>query len=244
VAQNRRHAKAPTRASNLRTFYIILAVLAVGGVGWIAYSLVGGGTQAAVNVIDLQGLDDPQALISAARGQELGDANAPVKVLVFSDFTCPACKSWSTRIEPQLKSEFVNAGKVRLVYYDFPLGPGPGHVHGFVAARAARCAADQSKFWEYHDVLFARQTEWTFAESAPLGQFEEFAGLVGLDTKAFEACLNSQQHADLVSANRKLGDNLGVNATPTVFIGTRSLGPGEWNDWERVRAAVQRELGS
>lgn len=242
MAQQKRNRRRPSHGSNLKPFYVTLGALAVGGIGWIAYSLTGGGSGAALEAIQLTGLDDPQALIGAAKGVELGEADAPVRVLVFSDFTCPACKRWSTAIEPQLKTEFIETGQAKLVYYDYPLGPQPGHVHGFIAARAARCAADQNRFWEYHDVLFARQGEWPFASSAPLGEFTGYAQQLGFDAAVFESCLKSDQHAEVVSANRMLGNNLGVGGTPTVFIGSRSIP--NWNDYASVRAAVQRELGS
>lgn len=242
MAQRQRHQRRPAKGSNLKPFYVTLAILATAGIGWIVYSLAGGGQRAALEAVELTGLEDPEALISAAKGETLGEPGARARVLVFSDFTCPGCKSWSTAIEPQLKQEFVEGGQVRLEYYDFPLGGSGQHRHSFVAARAARCAADQDRFWDYHDVLFARQSEWSFASSPPLDEFIEYAGQLGLDTNAFESCVNSERHADVVSANHLLGENLGVSGTPTVFIGNRSVR--DWSDYNAVRAAVQRELGS
>lgn len=241
MPQSKRQQRAG-QASNMRTFYIVLAVIALGGIGWITYSLVGGGGATAVEPIQLTGLDDPQALLNAARPVPAGESNAPVQVLVFSDFTCPACKRWTTMIEPLVKSEFVEAGKVKLVYYDFPLGGAGEHRHSFIAARAARCAAEQDRFWDFHDLLFARQTEWAYERNAPLDRFNEYATVVGLDRAAFDGCVRSERHADVVTANRMLGENLGVNSTPTVFIGNRSVP--FWGDWAAVQAAVQRELGS
>jgi protein-disulfide isomerase len=244
VAQSKRRPRQSSPSgSKLRSFYIILALVGLAGVGWIAYALIGAGESAgATQLVELTGLDDPQALYQAARGVVAGEAAAPVQVLVFSDFTCPACKTWSTAVEPQIKNEFVSAGRVRLVYQDFPLGPGPGHVHGFIAARAARCAEEQGKFWELHDVFFARQSEWTFASSAPIDQFVEYARLVGVDAEPFEACVRSDRHADVVTANRRLGETLGVNGTPTVYVGSRPVT--EWSSYAAVREAILRELGS
>lgn len=227
-------------SSNLRVFYAILAILAVGGGGWITYSVVTRGGGAALEPVELTGIDNPQALLAQAQGVSVGPATARVQVLVFSDFTCPACRSFTGVVEPQLKAEFVETGKVRFVYYDFPLG-GPAHVHGFLAARAARCAQDQDKFWEYHDLLFARQAEWAQARRPPVGELVDYAELLSLDTRAFESCVQSDRHADVVTANRVLGERLGVPATPTVFIGSRSLT--DWYDYGAVRAAIQRELG-
>ena len=245
MAQSKRRPRQGSgSASKLRSFYIVLALVAVAGAGWIAYSLIGGGNRgaAATQLVELTGLDDPQALYQAAKGIVAGEPAAPVQVLVFSDFTCPACKTWSTAVEPQIKNEFVNTGRVRLVYQDFPLGPGPGHEHGFIAARAARCAEEQGKFWELHDIFFARQSEWTFASTAPIDQFVEYARLVGIDAVPFEACVRSDRHADVVTANRRLGETLGVNGTPTVYVGSRPVG--EWSSYAAVREAILRELGS
>lgn len=240
MAQRKR--KRPTQGSNLKVFYIILAVLAVGGISWIAYSVIGGGSTAAVEPIELAGLEDPQALVGAARGVQVGEANAPVQVLVFSDFTCPACRAWAGSVEQQVKSAYVEPGQVRLVYYDFPLGGSGQHAHGFLAARAARCAEEQGKFWELHDLLFARQSEWSYSRTAPIDQFITYATQVELERDAFSRCLRSDRHADVVTANRLLGDNLGVRATPTIFVGSRSIP--DWRDWDGLQAAIQREMGS
>lgn len=242
MAQRQRHQRRPATGSNLKPFYITLAVLAAGGIGWMVYSVAGGGQRAALEAVELTGLEDPEALIAAAKGETLGESDAKARVLVFSDFTCPACKGWATGVEPRLKEEFVETGQARIEYYDFPLGGTGQHKHGFIAARAGRCAADQDRFWDYHDVLFARQSEWSYSSSPPLDQFVDYAAQIQMDEATFESCLESDRHADVVTANRMLGNNLGVNATPTVFIGNRSLP--DWRDYEGARAAVQRQLGS
>lgn len=229
----------PSGGSNLKPFYAILAAIALGGIGWIAYSASGG--SAAVEAIDLTGIDDA-TLFQTAQGVQSGPDDAPLQMFVFSDFTCPGCGAFAQYFEPQLKAEFVEAGKIRFVYYDFPLGGQAGHRHGFLAARAARCAGDQDQFWQYHDVLFARQAEWALARNAPVSQMQEYADLLGLDDGAFEACLKSDQHAEVVSANRQLGERLGVNSTPTVFLGGRSV-PALQMGYEEFRSLIQRELG-
>jgi protein-disulfide isomerase len=145
-------------------------VLALGGLGWIVYSLSSAG-QAALEAVPLTGLDDPAALLEAARGSTLGDPNAPVQILVFSDYTCPSCQFWVTAVEPYVKQEYIETGKVRLVHYDFPLGGVGQHQHSFIAARAARCAEDQNRFWDYHDKLLGRQSEWSPKPNPPLGDF-------------------------------------------------------------------------
>lgn len=246
MAQKQRKGQTTQSGSGgLRAFYVALGVIALAGVGWIAYSMTGAGTsEPVVAATPITGLDDPQALIAAAQGIEVGETDAPVRVLVFSDFTCPACRSFNLGVEPQLKSELVAEGKVRYTYHDYPLdlqAAGAGaHRYGFLAARAARCANDQDKFWEFHDVLFARQQEWTYERGVPTERFVEYAGAVGMDAEAFRSCLASDAHADVVTANRMLGDNLGVQGTPTVYVAGRVLP--QWNSYEALKAAVESAL--
>lgn len=232
--------KAPAGGSNLKLFYGALVAIAVIGVAWIAWTASGRGTPA-VEPIDLTGVVNAQELLQKADGMQAGSDSAPVPVLIFSDFTCPGCQAFAQYLEPQIKAEFVETGKVRYVYYDFPLGGNAGHKWGFVAARAARCASAQGKFWEYHDVLFARQGEWALSRKTPTSFFERYADQIGLDGKVFSSCLNSDEFAETVSASRELGLQLGVNSTPTVFIGSRSIPPGL--NYEQIRDIIERELG-
>ena len=226
--------------SNLKMFYGALGAIAVCGVAWIAWTASGRGTPA-VAPIDLTGIDDVQTLLQTAHGMQDGPDGAPVPILIFSDFTCPGCQQFAQYMEPQIKAEYVQTGKVRYVYYDFPLGGDAGHKWGFVGARAARCADEQGKFWQYHDMLFGRQGEWALARTTPTSLLSSYAESVGLDAKAFDSCLRSDKYADAVTASRILGEQLGVNSTPTVFIGSRSI---PYNlTYEQIRELIQRELG-
>src|SRR5688572_23755378 len=100
---------------------------------------------------------DP-AELSRVQGISLGRADAPVVMYEFADYQCPHCAEWVTFIEPLIKERLVNTGVVRYVYYDFPIGSFP---HSFVAARGGRCANEQGKFWEYHDLVYGRQQTWS-----------------------------------------------------------------------------------
>src|SRR5690606_8784396 len=120
------------------------------------------------------------------------------QVVVFSDFMCPYCGQFTLQVERLLKENYAQTGKIHYVYYDFPLGG--AHRHSFLAARAARCAGDQGKFWEYHDYLFGQQSEWSYKRNPPVGEFEDYAEALGLDRAAFSECLRSDRHADVVSA--------------------------------------------
>jgi protein-disulfide isomerase len=243
VAQRQRKGAQPARqsATSLKPFYIILGVVALVGIGGILFAMRGGaGRGVATEPADLSGVTDAQELVARARGVAVGPDNAPVQVLVFSDYMCPWCAEFALGSEKQLKSEFVEPGQVQFIYYDFPLGG--AHVHSFLAARAARCAEDQGRFWEFHDVLFERQRAWMGERAAPISTFNGYAQELGLDMDEFRGCLNSDRHQELVTANYVLGAQLGVSGTPTVFVNGRRVG--NPTVWSNMREAVQQQIGS
>ena len=128
----------------------------------------------------------------------------PVQIVEFGDYQCPACGAFANLEKPRVEEAYVESGKAQFVFYDFPLTD--MHPNAFVAARAARCAADQEMFWEYHDNLFRNQTIWS-PLSNPTSTFVEYAETLGLDGGDFGACLRSDRHADVVSANMQLADD-------------------------------------
>lgn len=235
----KRRAPAGAQKNNMKVFYVVLAVVGVIGVGAIVYSMNSSGGMVTAP-LDMSQVADAETLLAQAQGIVIGDENAPVQMIVFSDFQCGGCGYWSGNIEPLVKQQFVETGKVRYTYYDFPLVS--IHAHAFLAARAARCANDQGRFWEYHDRVFAGQGSWSYSRSAPVAEFTQYATDVGLDVGAFSGCLNSDRHADVVTANQLLGEQLGVGATPTVFVGQRRLAD-EWQDFNAVSAAIQAAGG-
>jgi protein-disulfide isomerase len=239
VAQAR---KTPAKKSGLQPFYYVLGGLLLLGIIAIGVTVMrnrAGG--AALEPVPLEGLNN-QEIIARAQGIKLGPDNAPAKLLVFSDFMCPYCGQFASQIEPQLKSEFIDSGKLQLVFYDFPLGG--THVHSFLAARAARCAGDQNKFWEYHNTLFGRLSEWGVSQSPPVAQFEDYANEVAIDQGQFNECLRSAKYQDVVSASRKLGDQLGVNATPTLILNGKRVRGEIGLDMNALRELINAEIGA
>lgn len=231
---------AQSRSKNMKAFYGILAAIAVVGIGAIVYAANRGGGDMVTEPLDMSQISDAETLLTRAQGVTVGEENAPVKVLVFSDYMCPGCAHWANNIEKNLKAEFIDSGKVQYTYYDFPL---PGHVHSFIASRAARCAGNQGRFWEYHDRLFGQQQQWSYQPSTPTNQLLQYATDIGVERAQFEDCLRSDEHAEVVTANVLLGQQLGVNGTPTVYVNQRRLGNNEWGDYSAVRAAVQAAGG-
>jgi len=141
-----------------------------------------------------------------------GPKNAPLTVVIFSDFQCPFC----SRVEPtltQMEKEY--NGKVRFVWKNYPL---PFHNNAMPAAQAAMAANAQGKFWPMHDKLFANQ------QNLDRPNLEKYAQEVGLDLAKFKADLDSNKYKDVVEAETKEGSAVGVNGTPAVFINGRKIG--------------------
>jgi protein-disulfide isomerase len=218
--------------SQLNSFYLVIGLVAVIGVGVLAYVVLGERGRPATEPVDMAAFQDPQELFARARGVTVGSADAPARMIYFSDYLCPACGEFA-RVKRLLLQEFPE-DQLRLEFYDFPLGSGGR----FLAARAGRCAEDQGRFWDYHDVLFSRQSEWGRRDN-PASSLSSYASELGLDRSAFNACLNSDEHAELVTANRVLGEQLGVNATPWVILhGQRLRNP---FDIELLRSMIRGE---
>jgi protein-disulfide isomerase len=151
----------------------------------------------------------PKVDVSADDDPAKGDKNAPVTIIEFSDFECPFCGRWFTQTYPQLKSEYIDTGKVRLVYRDFPLG---FHPNAQKAAEAAECADEQGKFWEMHDKIFANQ------QAIAVANLKQYAKDLGLDSSKFDSCLDSDKYASEVQKDYQDGTAAGVSGTPSFFI--------------------------
>ena len=159
----------------------------------------------------------------------IGSASAPVTLVEFSDFQCPFCQ----RVAPTLKQVKQTYGdKVRIVWKDFPLTQ--IHPQAFKAGEAAHCAADQGKFWEYHDRLFANQQQLMPAD------LKKHATDLGLDSKAFDSCLDSSKYGERVRDGVAEGSRLGVNSTPMIYINGRALSGAQ--PYEVFASVIDEEL--
>ncbi len=150
----------------------------------------------------------------------LGDENAPVTLIEFSDYQCSFCAKFLIETENRLRLEFVEKGLMKIYWRDFAfLGP-----ESQDAAQAARCANEQGKFWHYHDLLFlSRQGENQGGFSKE--NLKKLAGELELNQEQFNACLDSDRYLDDVLADNDAGRELGIQATPTIFInGERVVG--------------------
>lgn len=213
-------------SSDMKKFYVILAAVAVIGVGAVGYSVSSGVMGTAVSQpVAVEGIDDMERLVELAQGVTKGEESAPITIVEFGDFQCPACGQWARAVKPQVELTYLEEGRAKFVFYDYPLVS--MHPNAFIGARAARCAQDQDRYWEYHDLLFQNQSRWSL-ETNPVATLVDYSETVGMDREAFESCLRSDRHAELVSANMELGTQLGVTGTPTIMVNaggqTRRLG--------------------
>ena len=155
-------------------------------------------------------LDPPRLAVEVAGDPSRGPADAPVTIVEFSDFQCPYC---SRVIDTIKKIEETYAGKIRLVFRDYPLVQ--IHPNAARAAEAAACANDQGKFWAMHDLLFAHQDKLDAAD------LKKNAADLGLDTAAFDQCLDSGRHAEGWRKDAADAERYGVSSTPAFFINGR-----------------------
>lgn len=235
MARNSSKRPSPVKQgrSSLAPLYAVLALAAVAGLGILLFQAFGKEAPATAPIA----VELDEAQLARVQGISIGREDAPVVIYEFADFQCPACATYAWQVTPLIKERLVEPGLVRYVYYDFPLAM---HPNGFLASRAGRCANEQGKFWVYHDLVYGQQSRWA-AEQDATGIFVELAGQAGLNPDAFESCLRSDRYAREVTESLKLGESLGVNSTPTLFVNGRRLpNPPSFGELEEI---VRRETG-
>lgn len=218
----------PQRGQSNARFYSALAIVLVVGIGAIVYLASNRSAAPAVTTVD------PSQPLGPAKGHLLGNPNAPVQVLEFADFECPACGTFAIVTEPDVRKRLIDSGRVSYRFYDFPL---PMHKNTWFASNAAACAEDQGKFWEMHDLLFQGQNDWNGeATSNPSKVLKGYAQELGLDVDKWQSCYEHQEHVRDIQANKAEGERRQVNQTPTFVIGAKQI-PGALG-FDQFRAYV------
>ena len=144
----------------------------------------------------------------------VGDPNAKIKIVEYSDYQCPYCKRFTDETEQLLLDSYINTGKVYFEYRTFGLFIGDESLR---AGEASYCAGDQEKFWDMHDLIFANQNGenvGTFADA----RLVAFAQKLGLDMTKFNDCFNSNKYKDKVLQDGVDGQAAGVKATPSFVV--------------------------
>ena len=176
-------------------------------------------------------------------GTIMGNPQAKVKIELFEDFKCSACKSYWKDVEPRVIKEIVEPGKAYYVFYQFPFLDDRLEVKDSdQAAQAAECAAEQNRFWNFKDMLF---TNLNFVA----GEFSDvrlsaFAKSLGLDMEQFDACYAEKRYQAKIDEDGELGDNMGVAGTPSVFVNGKEVSPGRVPTFEQILQMVDEALAS
>jgi|HigsolmetaAR202D_1030399.scaffolds.fasta_scaffold00135_19 protein-disulfide isomerase len=219
------------RSSTTIIFWVVGALLLVGSAALVFFAATNNSKASNANISSLlkSSYNAPMGTLTEpytytnAEGKEItvaagthyiGDPNAPVKVIEYADFQCPACASFNATSEDRLFRNYIETGRVQFIYHEFPLMQ---HQHAKKAAEAARCAGDQNMFWQMHDVLFKRQALWADLGD-PTSTFSSYARDLGLDTAKFDACLNGGTYTAQIDAAQQASADAQIPATPTFIV--------------------------
>ena len=147
----------------------------------------------------------------------LGNENAPIAIVEFTDYQCPYCARHATQTFPQIEGNFVKAGKVKYYLRDMPLTA--IHQNANNAAIAARCAGEQGKYWEMHTLLFSKVLDWeSLSADAIKAKFEEYSTNLGLSVTSFSSCYESSKFAGNIATDTQQAKSYGITGTPASII--------------------------
>lgn len=216
------------------TLVIAAVALAAGLAGWT----LRGGDRTPLVQVATDGLSEAQqtAMLEA---RTKGDSNAPIVVFEASDFQCPYCRVFWEETLPFLDTEYVQTGKVRFTFLNFPLYQ--IHPNATAAHEFAMCAAMQDKFWPVHDLLYRYQAEWAhLADPAPY--FGELADSAGLEADELKACLEGGVVRGLIQQEAQLNWRAGVQSTPSFIIDNHLLaGAAPIDAWRPILDSIFAE---
>ena len=199
--------------AGMKGFYVGLGALAVGGAGVLFVSMGTGASAVPTGPIDLVAIE----------------AAAPVEVIEYADFECPACRVWWVLTAHDVKRRLVASGRVRFSFRDYPL-----HQNSVQAHHAAACADEQGMFEQMHDKLFDTQDEWA-GRAGVEGRFYDYAGEIGVDLARYDECMGEGRYRARIQASMENGREMGVGGTPSVFVGGRKY---DSMTYDRIKAIV------
>jgi protein-disulfide isomerase len=211
--------------------------LALAGTGMVALgqpALAQAPRRAASDTVDVKELMVPGPLGDCV----LGNPAAPVTIVEYASLTCGHCQHFHTAILPGLKQKYIDTGKVKLIFREFPLNQLDTAV--YMLTRCAlgadgKSTGDQARYFAMIDVFFAQQRNWAFTND-PLAAITAITRQAGFSQQTFEACLNNQPVLDALNAVRDRATSLfGVDSTPTFFVnGKRVLGAQPQAEFEKI----------
>jgi protein-disulfide isomerase len=165
----------------------------------------------------------------------MGAESAPIEIVEYADFRCPACAAFTILQGPDIKQRLIATGRARLRFRGFPL-----HQESLLPHHASECAGEQGLFWEMHDQLMQNQSRW-MTDTRPLGMFRDYAEAIGADIGSYNECMQEGRYASRLLATKDEIVALGLGGTPTFDIGSyRVVGA---LPYDSVRALVELAEG-
>ena len=161
--------------------------------------------------------------ISSENNPVIGNPDAPITIIEFSDFQCPFCAKFHMQTLPTIMDEYINKGTVKLVFRDFPIQS--IHPNAVPASIAAECANEQGEFEQMYHMLFEKQKEWSNLETAyAITAFNQYASELQLNEEKFDSCIKNVKYIEEVQKDLNEGRTYGVTGTPGFFIGNEKIG--------------------
>jgi protein-disulfide isomerase len=213
MPRNRKRFSRQRESSKIFQKNILIAVGIVAGV--------------IVTIAILANLNSPMDVSFPAR--ELGSSTARVVVEEFADYQCPGCGEFARTYEPLLRQNYIETGKVRFIFRNFPVNDTNANGESHLAALASLCAGAQGFFWEYHDLLFQNQqgeNQGAFAYS----RLVVFASMLHLDTVNFDQCMKNKTYSNVLNADIAQGKYRNVQVTPSFFVNGTYISMSNYSD--------------
>ena len=161
--------------------------------------------------------------ISSENNPVIGNPDAPITIIEFSDFQCPFCAKFHMQTLPTIMDEYINKGTVKLVFRDFPIQS--IHPNAVPASIAAECANEQGEFEQMYHMLFEKQKEWSNLETAyAITAFNQYASELQLNEEKFDSCIKNVKYIEDIQKDLNEGRTYGVTGTPGFFIGNEKIG--------------------
>lgn len=187
----------------------------------------------------------PASVTLDERPHELGPSQAKVVVEEYGDYQCPYCQLWHQQYQPSLINDYIATGKsVKYVFKNFPFLDARSTSslkESHLTVQAAYCAADQNRFWDYHNALYDNQPKSENSGFWTVSNLESLAGALKLDTGSFNSCLQSNKYLTQANNDAVAAGNRGINGTPSVLINGKLV---QINSYTDLQTAINSALGS
>jgi protein-disulfide isomerase len=211
---------------------VLVAALAGGAYFGLAKGGISSSSANAAPLSQVQLAQVPTGLTVQPTDHVLGKADAPITIIEYASMTCPHCAYFSINVLPELKKNYIDTGKAKLVFRDFPLDE-----HAARASQMAECMGNNERYFAIIEILFASQASWIKPNSIDntIAELGKIARLGGMSETDFKACMANDALLQSIIAERQGGEKLGMQSTPTFFInGVKAEGSMPWAQFEKL----------